>query len=81
MKIYYLCSSIMPLMSANSLQVMKMCDAFVEAGHKLTLYCRKSLFDYSDDHQFYDVENIFKIKKNKFPQIRGLGNLFFYLAN
>ena len=77
MKICYFSASIVPSMSANSLQVMKMCDAFAEAGHTVTLYCRNSPFDYSNDYQFYDVKNFFRIKKIQYPQIRGLGNLFF----
>jgi len=77
MKICYFSASIVPSMSANSLQVMKMCDAFTEAGHTVTLYCRNSPFDYSNDYQFYDVKNFFRIRKIQYLQIRGLGNLFF----
>ncbi|TVR35936.1 MAG: glycosyltransferase [Spirochaetaceae bacterium] len=40
MKILYLSSSTVPSRAANSVQVVKMCDAMVRAGHTVRLFCR-----------------------------------------
>jgi len=77
MKICYLSVAIVPSKSANSLQVMKMCDAFTKSGHTVTLYCRKSPQDILNNYEFYDVKNIFKIRKKWFPLIRGFGTLIY----
>ena len=40
MNILYLSSSTVPSRAANSVQVVKMCDAMVRAGHAVRLFCR-----------------------------------------
>ena len=41
MKICYLSASLIPSRYANSVQVMKMCQAFVRNGHEVELYARQ----------------------------------------
>ncbi len=42
MRILYLSLSPVPSQAANSVQVVKMCAAFVRAGHSVHLFCRRS---------------------------------------
>ncbi len=52
MKIAYLSSSIIPSTKANSIQVMKMCEAFAMQGHEVELYARQGNAQFSDDQVF-----------------------------
>lgn len=83
MKIVYVSRSIIPSKTANSINVMKMCNAFASLGHEVTLlapYTKKlevegveNIFDY------YGVEKNFELKKIFSPNIKYLKkkNLFF----
>ncbi|HOL18007.1 MAG TPA: glycosyltransferase family 4 protein [Bacillota bacterium] len=79
MRIIYLSRSLLPSKAANSVQVMKMCQALAQQGHELHLVAARytpmpldSLFDY------YGVSNRFKITllKGRTDKVHGL---FFYL--
>lgn len=75
MKICYLSASLIPSRYANSVQVMKMCQAFVRNGHEVELYARqpeKALPDV-DDYNYYGVDAIFPIVRKRWPPLRGLG--------
>lgn len=64
MRIAYLSNSIIPSHYANSVQVMKMCQAFAHNGHEVTLFARQgSLCGGDDDYQRYGVEPCFQLKK------------------
>lgn len=63
LKIAYLSNSIIPSRYANSVHVMKMCQAFAHNGHDVTLFARRgSLWD-GDDYQYYGVLRCFQLQK------------------
>lgn len=80
MKIAYVTTSILPSMTANSVHVMKMCQAFSDLGHQVTLITpefpgRELKIDESI-HSFYGVKESFKIVKiprSKFIRPRFIG--------
>ncbi len=88
MKILYISKSIIPSRSANSIHVMKMCQALSNNGHEIILLApsikRKYEKGISDVHEYYGVKKNFKIKKLWHPNIK-LGaivytfNIFLYL--
>lgn len=70
MKIIYISNSTIPSATANSIHVMKMCNAFSSLGHQVTLFSplknssKKNEFDHiTDVYSFYDVLPSFSIKK------------------
>ncbi len=73
MKILYISSSVIPSKSANSVHVMKMCQAFAKNDHDVVLLCRKgrSLDHKQNDYDFYGVDPNFKIKRVLTTQLRG----------
>ncbi len=74
MKIAYVAESVIPSESANSIHVMKMCNALAAAGHDVTLIVpsgrRQALPEISDIHAFYDVQPFFQIIRVAWPNIR-----------
>jgi glycosyltransferase involved in cell wall biosynthesis len=91
MKILYLSKSIIPSRSANSVHVMKMCQAFSDNGHSVILLAPKSKDKYEkgvdDIYEYYGVKKNFKIKKLWHPNIKGgallylFGILFYLIIN
>lgn len=77
MKIFYLSGSIIPSKVANSIHVMKMCQAFAKNGHEIVLFVRTSQEKIEDEYKFYGVDKCFKIVKTKWPGFRGLGGLIY----
>lgn len=75
MKIAYISNSIIPSKAANSVHVMKMCQAFADNGHEVVLLApdRKSQYEKKIDnvYDFYGVKKNFVIKKLWFPNIKG----------
>jgi len=84
MKITYLAPSIIPSRSANSIHVMKMCQAFAKNGHEVTLIVpnRKDEMeqDVEDVFEFYGVERCFSIKKIRWYKVKGRDHLYGLLA-
>ncbi len=79
MLIVYLSSSTIPSQKANSIQVMKMCNAFSESGHKVVLFA-KSLTNSNDSfinkiRDYYGTKNYFDIYHIQASNIRLLGGL------
>ena len=82
MRILYISNSIIPSRTANSIHVMKMCQAFADNGHQVTLLAPdnknkyekgvKNIFDY------YGVRENFKIKKLWYPNLKS-GTIFYTL--
>ncbi len=74
MKILYLSDSVIPIRSANSIQVMKMCNAFSRIGHEVVLLSIKAPGSFEEgvesDFDFYGVETGFKLKKLHVPQMK-----------
>lgn len=84
MKIIYLSNSIIPSQSANSIQVMKMCQAFSNNGHEVVLVApkiKKSQIQKNAKNvfKFYGVKKNFKIKRFWYPSVKG-GSIIYTLA-
>ena len=88
MKILYISKSIIPSRTANSIHVMKMCQAFSNNGHEVVLLApyTKEKFEkgISDVYDYYGVKKNFKIKKLWHPNLKGgailyLLKILFYL--
>jgi hypothetical protein len=75
MKILYISKSIIPSRSANSIHVMKMCQAFSLNGHEVVLLAPdlKDQYERSivDAYKYYGVKKNFKIKKLWHPNLKG----------
>ena len=69
MKIAYLSDSIIPSSYANSVNVMKMCESFGNAGHTTTLFARMGKKSAITDYEIYGVKPNFTIRKNWRPKI------------
>lgn len=72
MKIAYIAGSKIPSQSANSIQVMKMCEAISSIGHTLTLFIRNARDEgrpHESIHAFYNVKESFKIERTPFKGI------------
>ncbi|MDQ1284098.1 MAG: glycosyltransferase family 4 protein [Patescibacteria group bacterium] len=67
MKIAYIASSIIPSRTANSVHVMKMCQAFANNGHEVDLLipnkADKSILNVEDVYDFYGVKKCFNISR------------------
>lgn len=76
MKIVYISRSIIPSRTANSIHVMKMCNAFASLGHEVTLLApwTKKLEEkgITDIFEYYGVEKNFELKKLFSPNIKYL---------
>ena len=88
MKILYISKSIIPSRSANSIHVMKMCQAFANNGHKVVLLAPNIKNQYEKNvnniYNFYAVKNNFHIIKLLHPNFKGgaliyIISIFFYL--
>ncbi len=75
MKLAYLSASQIPSRAANSVHVMKMCQAFSKNGHQVTLYARTPADDSTDVFDFYGIDRSFEIEYQHWPVIRGLGGI------
>lgn len=81
MKVAYISSSIIPSRTANSIHVMKVCQAFSDLGHDITLLAPDVKGNYeknvTDVYEFYGTNNRFSIVK--LPWLSYLkGTSFFY---
>jgi len=67
MKIVYIANSVIPSSSANSVQIMKMCQSLAGLGHKVLLLVSDVKSEISvdevDPFKFYEVNNTFEIRK------------------
>ena len=76
MKIVYVSRSIIPSRTANSINVMKMCNAFASLGHEVVLLApwTKKLEekDINDIFEYYGVDKNFILKKLYSPNIKYL---------
>ncbi len=76
MKIAYCAHSKVPSREANSIHVMKMCQALANLGNDVELIVPNLQVDPSDPYDFYGVKKIFKIKYINYPR-RKFGVLFY----
>ncbi|MCT1578432.1 glycosyltransferase family 4 protein [Oceanobacillus kimchii] len=65
MKITYISASIIPSEKANSVNVLKMSNAFAQQDHKVTLIGTQGEKDSKDIFRGYHIENIFDVKLSK----------------
>lgn len=80
MKIAYISHSLIPSRTANSLHVMKMCQALAQLGHQVTLIAINNSREIEpgiiDIYHFYNVEKTFDVIKPTYLSVRGKS--FFY---
>ena len=75
MRIAYISFSFIPSRTANSLHVMKMCQAFAANGHEVVLFAPAKKDEYEqnvdDIFSYYQVSRTFKVVRLPFPMIKG----------
>ncbi len=80
MLIYYLSHSKIPSQFANSVNVMKMCNAFVHNGHTVVLFAKQGLDSSGqDDFKYYGVAPSFRIQKIKLINHKIIGAIKYIL--
>lgn len=81
MRIVYISNSIIPSRTANSIHVMKMCQAFADNGHEVVLLAPDVKEQYEkgvgDIYEYYGVKKNFEIKKLWYPKIRFVRNIIY----
>lgn len=83
MKIAYLSASALPSRAANSVHVMKMCQAFAKNGHEVILLApkkRDTELGVDDLYEFYGVDACFRIEKLSWVPFKGRGYIYGFLA-
>ena len=77
MNITYISGSRIPSREANSIHVMRMCQALALNGHRVTLLAIGSTSDKHacGDYSYYGVDSCFDIVKCPYPKIRLIGRL------
>jgi len=78
MKLSYLAHSKIPSKEANSVHVMKMCQALAVSGADVNLYIPEHNASSEDPFQFYGVKQVFSIKRKKWKRIT-FGNFVYAL--
>ncbi|MCT9011633.1 glycosyltransferase family 4 protein [Streptomyces rhizosphaerihabitans] len=73
MRIAYLHSGSIPSVYANGVHVMRMCDAFTDAGHEVVLYALPGTVPAGDAHRYYGTRNRFEVRSIAQPALLGLG--------
>lgn len=81
MKIKYYAFSVIPSKAANSVHVMKICQAFAKLGHEVELVVPDlAEFQVDDVYEYYGVQNIFHIKRIPVKRIKGKSLIWAYQA-
>lgn len=75
-RLYYLSSSQIPSQKANSIQVMKMCQAFSKHFEKVFLFAVKT-DEKTNPFDFYKVSATFEIKLLKRPKIKFINKIIY----
>jgi len=79
-KILYISNSVIPSRKANSIHVMKMCQAFADNGHKVILLAPNKKDQYEKKvgniYEYYGVKKNFTIKKLWYPNFKGRAILY-----
>lgn len=76
MEIVYLANCVLPSRSANTIQITRMCQAFAENGHEVTLLVPdrpEEAIDVDDVYAFYDVDPCFEIRRLPRPELSSAG--------
>lgn len=74
MKITYISASIIPSTKANTVNVMKMCNALSEVGHEVTLVGTKGQ-ETDDVYSYYGVSNSFRLKLSRNNRLSSINRL------
>ena len=81
MKIVYISNSIIPSRTANSIHVMKICQAFADNGHEVVLLAPNRYKEYEEDiddvYEYYGVRKNFEIRKLPYIYTRILRNFYY----
>ena len=72
MRLVYLHCGTIPLVYANGVQVMRMCDALSDAGHDVVLYALPASIEVDDVYDYYGVRHRFPIRRIGLPSTRPL---------
>jgi glycosyltransferase involved in cell wall biosynthesis len=79
-KLAYLSAAKIPSREANSIHVMKMCQAFSHLGHEVTLFAPDVVDglepEVSDVYAFYGVDRSFQLRKLSWLPLKGRGWLY-----
>ncbi|MFE4515841.1 glycosyltransferase family 4 protein [Kitasatospora sp. NPDC056783] len=75
MRIAYLHGGGIPSCFANGVHVMRMCDAFTDAGHDVTLYSLPGSSSDEDPYEYYGVRHRFPIRLVPAPEDTPVGYL------
>jgi len=79
-RLVYLSHASVPSSQANSLQVMKMCEAFARRCDEVVLFCRDGGGDAAvSPHAHYGVDASFELVPLRAPRVRWLGRSLFSL--
>lgn len=81
-KLLYISDSTIPSYSANSIHVMKMCQAFSNLGYDVTLIGKRTrgeIKDIKDPYSFYGVKRNFRLKLFPFKSFFFSGRLYNFL--
>lgn len=86
MKIVYISNSIIPSRTANSIHVMKMCQAFADNGHEVVLLAPHRHNEYessvNDVYEYYGVRKNFEVLKLYYGKVRYVKTIMYgYLAS
>ncbi|WP_329179238.1 glycosyltransferase family 4 protein [Streptomyces sp. NBC_01477] len=73
MRLAYLHPGSVPSLYANSVHAMRMCDAFTEAGHEVTLYTAPGTYTVDDPHAYYGVRHRFAVRTVPSPDYTPAG--------
>jgi glycosyltransferase involved in cell wall biosynthesis len=73
MRIAYLHPGSVPSLYANSVHAMRMCDAFTEAGHEVTLCTFPGTYTVDDPYAYYGVRHRFSIRTVQSPDYTPAG--------
>jgi glycosyltransferase involved in cell wall biosynthesis len=77
MRIAYMSGSYVPDRGADSVHVIRMCEAFAALGHEVTLHARPGGEPVVSEREFYGLTHEFRIEKHRRPQVRGIGALVY----
>ncbi len=82
MKIIYISFAELPSRAAHSIHIMKMCSAFAENGHDVTLFApqKNKINDKEGLYKYYDVRHRFPITFLPWKNIKGRSVLYAFHA-
>lgn len=80
MTLYYVAFSEIPSNRANSIQVMRMCEAFAGVIKDVRLYCRQGSRLVENLFEFYGIHSNFNVRAVRVPHIRFFNRIYYAFA-